>query len=186
MFGAFHIEGRIFSATGKLIERFGGPFLIIEPGVIAPASMNRLLKGKMYNRCRRGHITLSTPLHGLHFQSFLVDTNIDIDFTDELKVCLEAKSDQLPLSLMELSNQYQKYVDNTFAGKGGQAALFWMKYCRVLDYFLFIHRSIKTNDIDLFKYVLFEICGIFFVINQPNYARWMTYYALELENIQNE
>ena len=27
---------------------------------------------------------------------------------------------------------------------------------------------------------------ICFVVNQPNYARWMTYYALELENIQNQ
>ena len=26
----------------------------------------------------------------------------------------------------------------------------------------------------------------FFVVNQPNHARWMTYYALELENMQNE
>ena len=184
MFGAFHIEGRIFSAIGKLIERFGGPFLLIEPGVIVPMSLNRLLKGKMYNRCRKGHITLSTALHGIQIQ--IMDTNTDIDFTDELKVWLEAKSDQLPLSLMELSNQYQKYVDDTFARKGGKTAPFWMKYCRVIDYFLLTHRSSKTNDIDLFKYVLFEICAIFFVINQPNFARWMTYYALELEKIQNE
>ena len=85
MFGAFHIEGSIFSANGKLIERSGGPCLLIESGVIAPGSMDRFLKGKMYNRCRRGHIILSTALHGLHFQSFPMDTPLDIDFTDELK-----------------------------------------------------------------------------------------------------
>ena len=54
------------------------------------------------------------------------------------------------------------------------------------DYFFLIHCSIKTNDIDLFKYAIFEICGIFFVANQLNYPRWMTYYVLELENIQNK
>ena len=53
----------------------------------------------MYNRCRRGHIILSTALYGLHFQSFLMDTATDIDFTGELKVWLETKSDQLPVSL---------------------------------------------------------------------------------------
>ena len=141
--------------------------------------MNRFLKGKMYNRCRRGHINLSTALHGLHFQSFLMDAHTDIDFTYELKVWLETKSNQL-------SNQYQKYVDETFAGKRGKTAQFWMTYCRIIDYFSLIHRSIKTNDIDLFKYALFEICGISFVVNQLNYTRWMTYYALELENMQNE
>ena len=113
MFGAFHIEGSIFSVIGKLIEGSGGPYLLRESGVIAPGSMNRFLKGKVYNRCRRGHIILSTALHGLHFQSFLMDTHTDINFTDELKVWLETKSCQLPLSLMELSNQYQKYVDDT-------------------------------------------------------------------------
>ena len=61
-----------------------------------------------------------------------------------------------------------------------------MTYCRIIDYFLLIHRSIKTNDIDLFKHPLFEICGIFLVVNQRNYARCMTYYALELENMLNE
>ena len=186
MFGAFHIEGSIFSAIGKLIEGSGGPYLLIESGVIAPGSMNRFLKGKMYNRCRRGNIILSTALHGLHFHSFLMDTHTDIDFTDELKVWLETKSDQLPLSLIELSNQYQKYVDDTFAVKRGKTGEFWMTYCRIIDYFFLIHRSIKTNDSDLFKYALFEICDIFFLVNQPNYARWMTYYNLELENIQNE
>ena len=124
IFGAFHIEGSIFSAIGKLIEGSGGPYLLIESDVIAPGSLSRFLKGKMYNRCRRGHIILSTALHGLHFQYFLMDTHTDIDFTDELKVWLETKSDPLPLSPMELSNQYQKYVDDTFAEKRGKTVQF--------------------------------------------------------------
>ena len=53
-----------------------------------------------------------------------METDTDIDFTDELKVWLETKSDQLPLSLMGLSNQYQKYVNDTFAGKRGETAQF--------------------------------------------------------------
>ena len=61
-----------------------------------------------------------------------------------------------------------------------------MIHCRIIDYFLLIHRSIKANEIDLLKYALFEICGLFFVVNQPNYAWWMTYYVLKLKNIQNE
>ena len=75
MFGAFHIEWTIFSAIGKLIEGSVGSYLLIESGVIVPGPMSRFLKSKMYNRCRRGHIILSTALHGLHFQSFLMDTH---------------------------------------------------------------------------------------------------------------
>ena len=73
---------------------------------------------------------------------------------------------RFPLSLMELPNQYQKHVDDTFAGKRGKTAQFWLTYRRFIDHFLLIHRSIKTNDIDLFKYALFEISGIFFVVNK--------------------
>ena len=59
MFGAFHIEGSIFSAIGKIVEGWsGGPYLLIESGVIAPVSTNIFLKGKMYNRCRRDDIIL--------------------------------------------------------------------------------------------------------------------------------
>ena len=60
MFGAFHIEESIFSAIGKLIEGYRGPYLPIESGVITPGSMNRFLKENMRNCCRRGHIILST------------------------------------------------------------------------------------------------------------------------------
>ena len=47
VFGAFHIEGSIFYAIGKLIEGSGGPYLLIGSGVIAPGSMNRVLNRKM-------------------------------------------------------------------------------------------------------------------------------------------
>ena len=89
MFGGFHIEGSIFFSIGKLIEGSRRPYLRRVSGVIASGSMNRFLKGKMYNRCRSGHKILSTVLHGLHFQSCLMGTHTDIDFTDKLKVWLK-------------------------------------------------------------------------------------------------
>ena len=57
------------------------------------------------------------------------------------------------------------------SGKRGKNVQFWMTYCKSIEYFLLINCSIKTNDFDLFKYALFQICGILFVVNQPNYAR---------------
>ena len=58
MFGQFHIEGNIFSGIGKLLEGSGGPYLLSEARVVAMGSLNRFLKGKMYNRCRRSHSLL--------------------------------------------------------------------------------------------------------------------------------
>ena len=85
MFGQFHIEGNIFSGIGKLLEGSGGPYLLSEARVVAMGSLNRFLKGKMYNRCRRSHLLLSTALHGLHFKRFMEDLNIGNYFMVELE-----------------------------------------------------------------------------------------------------
>ena len=50
MFGRFHVEQNVFSATGKIIEGSGGPFILSESGAIATGSP-QFLKGKMYYCC---------------------------------------------------------------------------------------------------------------------------------------
>ena len=40
----FTLKGAYFLAIGKLLEGSGDLYLLIEPGVIAPRSMNRFLK----------------------------------------------------------------------------------------------------------------------------------------------
>ena len=52
MFGSFHIEMSYFSSLGRIIEGSGGPYVLTEMEVVAPGSLNKFLKGKMYNGCR--------------------------------------------------------------------------------------------------------------------------------------
>ena len=73
MFGAFHVMLNVYSSTGKIIEGSGGPYVLSEAKIVAPGSINQFLKGKMYNRCKRGHGLLSTALHGLHMKKFIDD-----------------------------------------------------------------------------------------------------------------
>ena len=87
---------------------------------------------------------------------------------------------------MKIVDQHKTFRDKTLAGRKGKTAQFWMQYCKIVDLYLLLHRSIKSNDVDMFCYTLFELCPIFFVTNHQNYARWMTYYALELVNVKNE
>ena len=58
MFGSFHIE----------MPRFGGLYILSENSVVAMGSMNKFQRGKVHNRCRRGHILLSVGIHGLHWK----------------------------------------------------------------------------------------------------------------------
>ena len=52
-FWSFHIEISFFSSIGRIIKGSGGPYVLSERDMVAMGSMNKFLKGKMHNRCRR-------------------------------------------------------------------------------------------------------------------------------------
>ena len=76
MFGSFHIELSFLSSSGTIIEGSRGRYILSESGIIAMGSMNKFLKGKVYNRCRRGYALLSTAMHSSHLQKFFEDNSI--------------------------------------------------------------------------------------------------------------
>ena len=75
-FGSFLIEMAFFPSLGKIIEGSGGPQMLSESSVAAMGSMNELLRRKVYNRCRRGHILLSAAIDGLHLEQFFELNNM--------------------------------------------------------------------------------------------------------------
>ena len=184
MFGSFHIEMSFFGSLGRIIEGSGGPYVMSEVNVVAPGSLNKFLKGKMYNRCRRVHILFSTALHSLHFQRFMADE----EFTDETKAVLKQwvsseDIDQVHPLLETLALKYSMYCDDTMSGARGKTAQFWMSYCHLMDLYLLFHGAMKCCDVDLYTYILHNISAIFFSTNHQNYAKWMTRYSLELLNL---
>ena len=46
--------------------------------------------------------------------------------------------------------------------------------------------AIKSNEIPLYSYTLFQVIPIFFTTTHHNYARWMSLYALDLFNIKQK
>ena len=68
MFGSFHKEMSYFGSLGQIIEV---PYVLTQVEAVACGSLNKFLKGKMCNHCRRVYILFSTALHALHFQTFI-------------------------------------------------------------------------------------------------------------------
>ena len=125
MFGSFHIEQNIFSLLGKFIEGSGGPFILAEGNVVAMGSMNRFLKGKMYNRCRRSHMLLSTALHGLHLEAFIKSFNIKEELLQKIIKWAESQDeDELDREMKHVLAQYETYVSDTRDGEQGKTAQF--------------------------------------------------------------
>lgn len=46
-----------------------------------------------------------------------------------------------------------------------------------------LERSIRTNDIDLFTKAISAIICLFFMMNHSNYARWLSKFQLDMNNI---
>ena len=46
-----------------------------------------------------------------------------------------------------------------------------------------MQRAVKINDTALYSFTLFEVTSIFFMTNHHNYARWMSFYFLDLANL---
>ena len=108
MLGSFHTELVYFSALGRFIEGSGGPFALCEASVLATGSLNKFLKGKMYNRCRRSHILLFAALHSLHLDRFFQDVEIDDSAMDMLADWTENADQDLLVVLKELSLAYDE------------------------------------------------------------------------------
>ena len=60
--GLFHNELAFFKAIGKIVEKSGGPEMLTDSGALAPGSLNGILQGKHFNRCRRLHPILALTL----------------------------------------------------------------------------------------------------------------------------
>ena len=146
--------------------------MLMEMEVVAPGSLNKFLKGKMYNHCRRVHISFSTTLHALHFQTFMQDEEFSDELKDELRKWVSDDNDVIPESLDMIALKYGMYCKDTMSDTCGKTAKFWMIYCHLVDLYLLFHAAMKTCDVDLFTYVLHDMTKIFFTTNHQNYAKW--------------
>lgn len=89
-------------------------------------------------------------------------------------------------SLLNVLKKYHKCAGKTSAGDHGEAAQFWMSYCKLVELYLIMYRVVKVNETDLSAYSIFELVGLFFIVNHLSYTAWMIFYALKLVNLKFE
>ncbi|GFW32685.1 uncharacterized protein TNCV_3679331 [Trichonephila clavipes] len=79
--GSFHLMMAFFKAIGVFINECGLSHMMIESNIIASGSVNGLVEGKNFNRCKRLHPLMALGLKMLHFDHFL--DNIEYNFLKE-------------------------------------------------------------------------------------------------------
>lgn len=188
--GAFHTEMAFFKATGKFIDSCGIMDVLVQAEVLAGGSVNGFITGKHFNRCKRIHPLISGALQTLHFKQFISENDCNCDLVYEDLVNLMNSTNDvneklvLPDSLQDVLQDYKSYCDLTLTGHHGKTAQFFLQYVMFIDIFLRFSRSIRTNDYYLYIDSIFNMANLFFVMNQPNYARWSVMYLNNLVDLK--
>ena len=85
--------------------------------------------------------------------------------------------------VVKLVYAFKKFEEAVYDGSHGKTASFYMKFIKLLDYYFLFSRSIRTGDFHLLLYILPKLGNIFFALNQPNYARWLTKWHDDMLNV---
>ena len=155
-----------------------------EGKMIADGSIKKFLKGKSYNRCRRGNLLLAIAMHGLRLERFIEDMNIpSTNFLQGLENWAVAEDiSEVPSNLQYMVTKYNIYLEETLNGKMGKTEQFWMT--KIVGLIQSMQRAIKINDTALYSFALFEVAYIFFMTNHHNYAHWMSLHSLDQANLE--
>lgn len=188
--GSFHIMMAYFKAIGKFIDDCGLSYMMVQSDLLASGSVNGYISGKHFNRCKRLHPIVAVALEILHFRNFVEQEKLEIDETTILALGEFSEQKQLSpvvesAALTEILKIYSVYQEATLQGKHGKTAQFYATYMNLVNYYLILTRSVRTGDFELFKYILPKIANLFFVFNQPNYARWLVKYHDNLMKIED-
>ncbi|GFX51176.1 uncharacterized protein TNCV_2735271 [Trichonephila clavipes] len=191
--GSFHLMMAFFKAIGVFINECGLSHMIIESNIIASGSVNGLVEGKHFNRCKSLHPLIALALKMLHFDNFL--DNIEYNFLKEQVIddllhyqeVINSHSSmpiELPNDVLSrVLSAYQKFVEETKQGEHGKTTQFYLIYIQLVNYYITLSRSIRVGDFEKFKYVIPKITNLFFAVNQPNYARWCVKYLDDLNKV---
>ena len=145
-------------------------FILHECDIVVMRSMNKFLKGKMYNRCRRRNMILAVSMEGLHFERSLNENYFDNKeaILEELEAYANTDQKNIFEKMKFFIDNYEEFQQQTLSGRHGKTSRYWMIYIYYHKLHLLLHHSMKINDVKIFGYVLLQICLISFMTNHHN------------------
>lgn len=180
---------------GKFIDSSGIPKLMIESGILAEGSINGVLRGTHFNRCKKLHVITALGFKILNFKAFLQQyqeekNHADIFFVNEIIEILEnnnkrpTNTDETLRVMDSLFRRYDEYKQKTLDGKHGKTAQFVLMYVSFIELYQLFEYAIRCCDFNLYVYVASKMCPLFFALSHQNYARWLTRNVDDLINIE--
>lgn len=190
--GAFHLTCSYMGALGKSLRCSGFEEILVESGICASGSIEKVMSGKHYNRAVRVHKIVLEALERLLLQMFESSQDELLD-TDERRgilirlaenPCKQTLSDALANEeCSKMLSLFSEFKGRVRQGKMGKTPQFWLYYMDKVWLMLQFQRATKENNLDLHLASLQQMCSLFFSYDHPNYARYTTVYLLTLLNL---
>ena len=195
LIGTFHIVCAYMKMLAKKMNGSGFSDILIESGLMTSGSMVSVLSGKGYSRAINCHKSLVEGLERLLMKNFL-----ELD-DDELKLKLERAQQQVlihktkPNSDMKtlvsnndvrsLISVYDEFRNSVKDGSLGFTAILWLSYMDDVWLILSLLHAVKTNNYLEYAFCMILLADLFFAFGGQNYARYLTYFAVFLANIDH-
>ena len=195
MIGSFHVICAYLKMLGKKVNGTGLEDIFVEAGLITTGSLQGVISGKNYSRAMACHKTMLEALERVLLVEFVISKNRakllesqsqETIMTDLLelpsKTTIEAVQEDT--EMMSLVKEYAEFKESVRQGDMGKTAQLWMSYMDHVWLILNVTRAVKYNDYALYCHTLFKMADIFFSFAGQNYARYLTFFAVFLANIE--
>ncbi|MES9950704.1 MAG: hypothetical protein ABW118_17235 [Candidatus Thiodiazotropha sp.] len=191
--GVFHTICSIFGALGKKMKGSGLSEIVIEAGVCASGSLDKVMSGKHFNRALRVHKVMLEALERLLIQKFeqsLLETERLSQNTSDLLLTATKNPSHDTLQEMKENEdlcsyfaRYKQFKQSVRDGHLGKTAQFWLSYMDIVWLILTLIKATKMNDLQLHLASLYSLCPILFAYDHTNYARYLPVYILTILNL---
>ena len=191
--GAFHICCTFMAILGKRFRDAGLMDLLVESGVAGVASASSALAGKQYNRAIRLHKIVSEALERMRWKEFVSNSDptdlanwqasIGISI-QKLQSCITDENLGNVVSSPALHELHKRYADYCCQrAEASEMFKFWKSYLDMVCLLLRFVRSSRIGDWDLHLQCIREMLPWCFAYDRQNYARFMTYYWLQMTQL---
>ena len=177
--GTFHVSCIFIAVTGKRFGAAGLKVVCIEASLIGISSVDRVLKGKQYNKGVRALKIIYKALQRLKFETFerwlrkenkegiLVDY---LESTELLQLINNTKKQVLVLRLIRVNVLLSSFYILT-----SPMAVFWNSFIEMTQILLDYIKSSRTGDLSLHLQASERMLVWFFEYDRINYSRHFSY-----------
>ena len=183
--GDLHGFMEFFGMVGKLVGSSGFEDTIYQADLCTTGSVKGVLSGKHYNRTRLVNECFAEAIDRLFCEKYVdvpQDLKVKIRTMGEISLkTLDSISETEELKMY--AESYSKARKECSEGKYGKTPKFWMQYLTAVERLHILHYAINRNDFNLRLKMWEEAIQGCFSMNKVNYARYGTYYVMQLQNL---